>query len=827
LSLFFQSLETTLKFCLADPGLRSASGHHAGALAALVAACGPDELLCFGHEADEDLLTLTNRIKVAFRAHFSNSFYDAYGKNWSIAESQPYVQALAKDYLRLLEHPEVANAAGVLHHTMDWPHLLALAAALSQHAPSGLYPPQIVFLMFNPGVDSRGNVLESRRFLSYRIALSMLLRNPGVRIFAASRELTQIYQSAFSLPVRIEMHPCFFFNTGAAGSGSLARMRENTESRRSGSRMLLYLGDAKAEKGFCNLPEMARRFLRKLGHDSEVVIQYVLNDQLTSEQLVNTANELDSLARTDNRVKIHKGFMADAELMAMLEKCSAVVFNYSPVIYANKTSGFLWQVCSVGLPVVVIGNSCLSREAKELSPCVRIFSDIESLERELGCYGTIRFQIAETNAEYRHALYRPLGEFLRQAVTASNVSMAAPRSDEGPQTKHKALFVDISLPIPSASAGGHAAWQELALFQALGYAVTFVPLEGCTLSAEALGIYSGRDVEVCTAPVWPDAMTTLIKRGAEFDVIYITRFNVAEPLLDVARKYAPQAKIVLNVADLHYLRQMRHAEVLGDSKRMAEKIRQRELQVLSRVDMVLSYTDEEIALINSELCGRVPVRKCPWVDEVKHAVAPFGSRRDIAFLGSYSHAPNPDAVTWFTQTVMPLLRNALPGVCFRVYGAGMVSETHGNGSDDVRIEGFVEDLSAVYGQCRVFVAPLRFGAGLKGKVAGALCRGVPCVLSPIAAEGITTGGELFAAVAQSPQEWVDAITQLYCDESAWNAASSMALEYAGKHYNFENATVQMRRIVEDLTGSRHALTNFPPTGICEPAIRFTESSAFS
>lgn len=786
-----------MKLCIADPGLQSTSGHHAGALAALVSACASDELICFGHhDADQDLLSLADRLRVPFRAHFSNYFYDAFGKDWTIAEAQPYVRVLTKDYLRLLQQPEVLTANAVLHHTMDWPHLLALAVALKHHDFSGQLPIQIVFLMFNPGVDVRGSILAQRRFLSYRIALSMLMRNPKVRVFAASGELSEIYNSAFHLPVRVEMHPCFFFNAGYSGEVHQELKNGHLNVRNSKMRILLYLGDAKAEKGFCKLPELALRLLQYLNMDSEVVIHYVLNDLLTSEALVRTANELQELARTESRVKLQHQFLSDPELMGIIAESSVVVFNYSPTTYANKTSGFLWQACSIDAPVAIIGESWLSREAEVLCSYVRVFSDDKSLASELKRYGTIRFKAGRPNLEYRRSLFRPLADFFSHVLSHEDAK-AGNRLCLGDKSssKKKVLFVDASVPNATASAGGHAAWQEMAMFRDLGYSVTFVPQDGCDLSAEELSEYRKRHVEVCTLPEFPDALTVLNTRGGEFDLVYITRFNVAEPLLGVARERAAQAKIVLNVADLHYLRQGRLSETLGYPLQMAEKIRQRELEVLSQVDMVLSYTETEIALIKAELGDRVLAYKCPWVDEIKETVAPYEARRDVAFLGSYLHAPNPDAVIWFANTVMPLLRNALPGVCFRVYGAGMASEVQGSIGGDVLIEGFVENLSSVYDRCRVFVAPLRFGAGLKGKVVGALCSGVPCVLSPVAAEGITTGDDLFAAIAESPQEWVDAIVRLYNDKSAWDAASGEALAYAGKHYTFDNALVQMRHIV--------------------------------
>ena len=109
----------------------------------------------------------------------------------------------------------------------------------------------------------------------------------------------------------------------------------------------------------------------------------------------------------------------------------------------------------------------------------------------------------------------------------------------------------------------------------------------------------------------------------------------------------------------------------------------------------------------------------------------------------------------------------------------------------VKIIGFVDDVSAVYDHCRVFVAPLRFGAGLKGKVAGALARGVPCVLSPIADEGLDAVESGAAYPANTPEQWVDAIATLYLDRKAWTAASAAALTYSAKRFRFSDAKEQL------------------------------------
>jgi hypothetical protein len=145
----------------------------------------------------------------------------------------------------------------------------------------------------------------------------------------------------------------------------------------------------------------------------------------------------------------------------------------------------------------------------------------------------------------------------------------------------------------------------------------------------------------------------------------------------------------------------------------------------------------------------------------------FAEREGIAFIGNYNHPPNIEAVEFFAQQVMPLLRRELPGAAFHVYGTSAPASFEALARNDVIIEGYVEHLSDVFGSHRTFVAPLLSGAGIKGKVLSAMSYGAASVLSPIAAEGIPLLPGTHCLIATTPAGWVEAVTRLYEDESAW------------------------------------------------------------
>lgn len=363
----------------------------------------------------------------------------------------------------------------------------------------------------------------------------------------------------------------------------------------------------------------------------------------------------------------------------------------------------------------------------------------------------------------------------------------------------RVLVLDHEFPQPDRSAGHYAAIQEIRLLQSLGFKPTFVPE-----NLAHLGPYTSRlmelGVECVYAPFALSVEEVLAERGAEFELVYITRYEMARNIIDAVRRWCPQAKVLFNNADLHFLRLLRMALLEKSQEKLEEvcKVRDAELEVMRKVDLTLSYNETEHAIIVSHNLDSSRVAKCPWVVEPKSRVPPFSDRRDIAFLGGFRHPPNLEAVTFFVRDVMPLLRTALPGVRFRVYGSAAPTALYDLAADDVVIEGFVENLADLFDTCRIFVAPLLSGAGIKGKVLDALAYGVPSVLSPVAAEATGIRDGLEAVIAREPDDWVAAITRLYEDPEVWTAMSGAALAFVRDFYSFEAGRKAMQAALSEL-----------------------------
>jgi len=286
--------------------------------------------------------------------------------------------------------------------------------------------------------------------------------------------------------------------------------------------------------------------------------------------------------------------------------------------------------------------------------------------------------------------------------------------------------------------------------------------------------------------------------GSEFDAIYLTRYQVARKFIEMIRRLAPQAKIIFNNADLHFLRELRSAMHKKDKAEIAGAMQTRdaELDVMRKVDLTLSYNDTEHAVILSHNLDSTRLAKCPWVVEPVAKIRDFAKREGIAFLGGFAHPPNAEAVEFFVSDVMPELRKAMPGVKFHVYGAQIPPKIADLACEDVVIEGQVDKVATVYDNHRVFVAPLVSGAGIKGKVIGAMAHGIPSVLSQVAAEGTGMRSGHDCLIAESPRDWVKDIAALYRDEALWRKISSGGYELVKEEFSFERGRKLMARAFE-------------------------------
>jgi glycosyltransferase involved in cell wall biosynthesis len=277
-------------------------------------------------------------------------------------------------------------------------------------------------------------------------------------------------------------------------------------------------------------------------------------------------------------------------------------------------------------------------------------------------------------------------------------------------------------------------------------------------------------------------------------VVYLHRASVASRYLTLARTYAPRGRVIYSVADLHHVRLERQAAVEERPELLAvsRRLRLEEYRAAWAADAVITHSGVEADMLRRAV-PEANVHVVGWDLPLGKRRAPFASHQGVAFIGNYQHAPNVDAAQFLVEQVMPLVWQIDPAIPCRLVGHAMSDAVCNLARPGVEIRGHVEDLASdLFGQIRLTVAPLRYGAGLKGKVLESLAAGVPCVMTPVAAEGLALDETLVGADAAS---LAALIVQLHGDEKQHRAAVRAGLALMRRDYTAEAVTEGLRAAV--------------------------------
>lgn len=381
-----------------------------------------------------------------------------------------------------------------------------------------------------------------------------------------------------------------------------------------------------------------------------------------------------------------------------------------------------------------------------------------------------------------------------RAYAAQNTLMASnafggPVAD--PDRARRILVTDYRLPRPDVSAGEKATFGLISDLCDLGLEVTFVATDNSDASPyreniEALGVEV-----ILRSAQYASAGDYVRAEGARFGAFYFIRVDVAEALLPSARAVAPDARIIFHAPDLYFLREGRAAKLSGDPKDFASaaETEQREGAIMRAVDHVVLVSPAELPMVSQIVpLNKISVFPALYSEVARNPVG-FAPRQHMFFLGGFGHTPNVDAVLWFVEAIWPAIHAALPEVEFHIIGAEAPAQIRELGKcPGVRVIGFVADLNAVLTQYRISVAPLRYGAGIKGKLGAALGAGVPSVSTSIGAEGMGIHDGLHALVRDEAAAFAQAATALYSDEALWSRIAANGQKLVED--NFGNAANQ-------------------------------------
>jgi glycosyltransferase involved in cell wall biosynthesis len=300
----------------------------------------------------------------------------------------------------------------------------------------------------------------------------------------------------------------------------------------------------------------------------------------------------------------------------------------------------------------------------------------------------------------------------------------------------------------------------------------------------------------------------VLRRQADcFDVVYLHRGGNAADYMGLVRRHCPKARVLYGVADLHHLRLERQAGVEDRPELLARSRRLQfaECMAAAAADAVLTHSVMEAAALRRAVPG-ARVHVVPWEVPVRPGLASFRRRRGVAFVGGYGHAPNVDAARFLADEVMPLVWRQAPDLSCRLVGSLMPDSVRALARPGLEVVGAVADLNAMLNAVRLTVAPLRYGAGLKGKVLDSFAAGVPCVMTPVAAEGLALPPVLQALVAEDAAGLAALILRVHKDSAFHRAASQAGLALVEDGFTQAAVTESLRGAV----AVRHEVVAFPP-----------------
>jgi hypothetical protein len=390
------------------------------------------------------------------------------------------------------------------------------------------------------------------------------------------------------------------------------------------------------------------------------------------------------------------------------------------------------------------------------------------------------------------------------AASELNVWLARQRGLEG----HRGglvLVADHQVPTPDRDSGSMRMHRLLLALVELGQRVVFFPSNGALLQP-----YTG-ELQRHGITVIPDAAgqaTFLREAGAALTLAMLSRPQVAWKLLEELRMLAPRCLVSYDTVDLHFLRLQRQAELaasVGDQQGAtalagkAAASKELELGLVRAADLTLVVSEHEQRLLRD----LVPPADVRVLSNVHHPVGevpgPQG-RAGLLFVGSFDHLPNRDAVAWMVRDVLPLVYRRHPGTVLHVVGSNPSPDVLELAGDAVEVHGWVPDLVPWHQQCRLSVAPLRYGAGVKGKVGESMAAGLPTVCTPVAVEGMRLVDGQHVLVAADAAGFADHVVALLDDDGLWRTVSEAGAIAIMERFGLDVARTALQDVLD--TGAK-------------------------
>lgn len=349
------------------------------------------------------------------------------------------------------------------------------------------------------------------------------------------------------------------------------------------------------------------------------------------------------------------------------------------------------------------------------------------------------------------------------------------------------LIIDDYPPLPTRASGCLKMYRTVKEMIKLGYVVTYAHLIGkgmnkddqkAIIELKYLGvefIWFGYEEWwlIRNSPEVKTKLEQLISslnlHQRKYDLVYLCFWWVAKYFIDLLRKELPQIPIIIDSVDIHYMREERQAALEGSKNLLlkAKETKRMELETYSKADCVTVVSDDEIVELKKQLSSKAIFLQTN-IHDIRETEVSFDERKDFLFVGSFNHNPNIDACLHLVNDIFPLIKNKIKEVKIFIVGNNPPEIIKNLASDDIIVTGWVPEVDCYLDKCRVFVAPLRYGAGVKGKIGESLASGLPVVTTSIGAEGMGIINGEHAFVTDEVSKFAEYAIELYLNKNKWN-----------------------------------------------------------
>lgn len=356
---------------------------------------------------------------------------------------------------------------------------------------------------------------------------------------------------------------------------------------------------------------------------------------------------------------------------------------------------------------------------------------------------------------------------------------------------NRILVIDRFVPNFDKDAGGRCSFMYLKLFNEIGLQVTFLG-DDFKKYEPYTTILQQKGIEVLYGDWYKLNFGIWLKQNLKyFSYVYFQRPDITYKYIDLIRNNF-KGKIFYFTHDLNYLRLVREYNITQDESKLiqskySEKI---EMEIFNKVDIIHVVGNYEEEILKKKFVNKI-IRNIPiyiYENQLINIEKDFSKRKDLIFVGGFSHSPNKDAVLWFSKEVYPKIVQKYPNIIFHIVGSNISNEIKKLESKNIKIEGFLsdEELFSLYQKCRIAVVPLRFGAGVKGKIIEAAYNQIPIITTSIGAEGLDNSYGAFLS-ENNPEKLAKLITEIYLDFDKLKKMSDSGQKFIKKFFSKERA----------------------------------------